>query len=82
MTPIRLETPDRFGLALCRALGLDEDKLLLELLSDSTLEAEESGPEVVEDVRCTETISSRVVGGVHRVHDYKHVLVHLRQWIE
>jgi len=55
--------------------------LLLELLGDLTLEAEESGPEVVENVRRAETVPGRVVGEVHGVNDYKHVLVHLRQRI-
>ncbi len=82
LTPVRLKFPDWLWLVFKSALGLNELHLLLELLGDLTLEAKERCAEVVENFWSTITIPGGVVGGVHWVHDYKHVLVYLRQRIE
>lgn len=55
---------------------------MLELLCNLALEAVERSTEVVEDVCGAMAIPSGVVGGVHRVLNYKVMLVHLRQLIE
>ena len=54
-------------------------ELLLELLCNLALKAIEGSAEVGKDVRGSEAIASGVVGRIHRVHDYKHLLVHLRE---
>ncbi len=57
-------------------------KLLLKLLGNLALEAIEGRAEVGEDVGSAEAVARRVVGEVDWVHDYKHLLVHLRKGVK
>ena len=52
------------------------------LLMNQILQPTEGCAEVVKDISRLVTITCSVVGGINWIHDYKCLLVNLRQWIE